>query len=581
MNTRTSKAASRALLYAILSSSGATGTASDATHSVEGANILVAGAIVHDSDATLAACGAIRPQIDATRIRACADRADESAIGALLSRSVGTGYAREGRLHAKHRAKHARCALRHAVEGDLDAAHRALCAIERIGRTLASTFEDLGALQLAPRCAYDAPLIPTRETLPSSRSLSPDVPRTLAKRLDAVAPSATLAMNARAAELRSRGIDVFPFGVGEPDFEPPAFVLEAAKVAIDKGASKYTAVTGILPLKEAICKATERSRGWSPAPKNVTVSVGAKHALFNLALALFEPGDEVIIPAPCWVSYPEQVRLVGATPVIVPTTEESGWKLSPTALAAALTPKTKAIILCSPSNPTGAAYTEAATRALLEVLAAHDCWIIVDEIYAELIYDGFRYVSPAKLARESFPAMVDRIVIVDGVSKQYAMTGWRIGWCIAPPALSAALDVVQGQSTTNPSAVAQHAAVAALGGSQEDTAKMRAIFQSRRDVMITGLRALTGTQCPMPEGAFYAFADCRSLYGVSLHGKPVTNDADLSLWLLEEAHVATVAGGAFSAPGYIRFSYATNEARIRDGLASIEQTLARAGRPVR
>ena len=309
------------------------------------------------------------------------------------------------------------------------------------------------------------------------------------------------------------------------------------------------------------------------------MSVGAKHALFNLALALFEPGDEVVIPAPCWVSYPEQVRLVGATPVIVPTTEAAGWKLSPDALRASLTPKTKAVILCSPSNPTGAAYDEASLRALLEVLAAHDCWVIVDEIYAELVYDGFTYVSAARIARDSFPALDGRVVIVDGVSKQYAMTGWRIGWCIAPPALTAALDLVQGQSTTNPTAVAQHAAVAALNGTQEDTAKMRAVFESRRNVMIEGLREITGSHCPMPQGAFYAFVDCRSLYGVTLRGEPVKDDAQLSLWLLEEAHVATVAGGAFSAPGYIRFSYATNEERIRSGLDSIRRTLARVGRP--
>jgi aspartate aminotransferase len=404
------------------------------------------------------------------------------------------------------------------------------------------------------------------------------VSRTFAKRLDAVAPSATLVMNARAAELRSRGVDVFAFGVGEPDFEPPAFVLDAAKAAIDKGASKYTAVTGIAPLKEAICRATERSRGWSPAPKQVTVSVGAKHALFNLAIALYEPGDEVIIPGPCWVSYPEQVRIVGATPVIVPTAEASGWKMSPAQLRAALTPATKAVILCSPSNPTGSAYDEASMRALLAVLAEHDCWVIVDEIYAELVYDGFRYVSAARIAKDEFPGLVDRIVIVDGVSKQYAMTGWRIGWCIAPPALAQALDLVQGQSTTNPTAVAQHAAIAALTGTQEETARMRAIFQARRDVMMEGLREITGARCPTPEGAFYAFVDCTSLYGVELHGKPVTNDADLSLWLLEEAHVATVSGGAFAAPGYIRFSYATNEARIRAGLDAIRQTLAHAGK---
>jgi aspartate aminotransferase len=402
------------------------------------------------------------------------------------------------------------------------------------------------------------------------------VPRKLAQRLDAVAPSATLVMNARAAAIRARGVDVFPFGVGEPDFEPPAFVLEAAKAAIDRGASKYTAVTGIAPLKEAICEASRRSRGWSPSPAQVTVSVGAKHALFNLALALFEAGDEVVIPGPAWVSYPEQVRLVGATPIIVPTTEAERWKMSPEALRRALTPKTKAVILCSPSNPTGAAYTEAAMRGLLEVLATHDCWIIVDEIYAELVYDGFQHVSAARIAREHLPALTDRIIIVDGVSKQYAMTGWRIGWCIAPEPIAEALDVVQGQSTTNPTAVAQHAAVAALMGSQEDTARMRTMFQARRDVMIAGLTSIPGVKCAPPEGAFYAFVDCRSLYGVSYQGHPVASDDELALWLLEEAHVATVPGGPFGAPGYIRFSYSTNEDRIRDGIASIKQTLTRA-----
>ena len=404
------------------------------------------------------------------------------------------------------------------------------------------------------------------------------MPRNFAKRLDTVAPSATLVMNARAAELRARGIDVFPFGVGEPDFEPPAFVLDAAKAAIDRGSSKYTAVTGIAPLKEAICKATERSRGWAPSPRQVTVSVGAKHALFNLALALYEEGDEVVIPSPCWVSYPEQVRLVGATPVIVPTTEAEGWKLSPSALRASLTPKTKAVLLCSPSNPTGAAYDEKSMRALLEVLDAHDCWVIVDEIYAELAYDGFNYVSAARIAREHFPGLVERIIVVDGVSKQYAMTGWRIGWCITPVALAQALDIVQGQSTTNPTAVAQHAAIAALNGPQEETLRMRAVFQARRDVMLAGLREITGSHAPSPEGAFYAFVDCRSLYGVTHAGKVVDNDADLALWLLDEAHVATVAGSAFSAPGYIRFSYATNEERIRGGLDSIRKSLVRAGR---
>jgi aspartate aminotransferase len=385
-------------------------------------------------------------------------------------------------------------------------------------------------------------------------------------------------MNARAAALRGKGIDVFPFGVGEPDFEPPAFVLDAAKAAIDRGASKYTAVTGIPPLKEAICKATERSRGWSPAPRQVTVSVGAKHALFNLALALFEPGDEVVIPAPCWVSYPEQVRIMGASPVIVPTAEADRWKMSPAQLKAALTPKTKAVILCTPSNPTGSAYTEDETHALLAVIAEHDCWVIVDEIYAELVYGGFRFVSAARIARDHFPALDGRVVVVDGVSKQYAMTGWRIGWCITPLPLAEALDVVQGQSTTNPSAVAQHAAIAALNGPQEETERMRGVFEARRNVMIEGLREITGSQSPTPDGAFYAFVDCTSMYGVTFGEKPVTDDGQLALWLLEEAHVATVAGGAFSAPGYVRFSYATNEERIREGLLSIQKALAHAGR---
>jgi aspartate aminotransferase len=402
------------------------------------------------------------------------------------------------------------------------------------------------------------------------------VPLNLAQRLKAVAPSATLVMNARAAALRAKGVDVFAFGVGEPDFEPPAFVLQAAKEAIDAGASKYTAVSGIAPLKEAICAAVLARRGWAPTPRQVTVSVGAKHALFNLAIALFEPGDEVVIPSPAWVSYPEQVRIVGATPVMVPTTESSGWKMSPTQVEAALTPKTKAVILCTPSNPTGAAFTEDEMRALLDVLASHDCWIIVDEIYAELVYDGFRHVSAARIAREHLPALTDRIIVVDGVSKQYAMTGWRIGWCIAPENVADALDMVQGQSTTNPAAVAQHAAVAALNGAQADTLRMRSVFQSRRGVMIDGLTSLPGIQCARPTGAFYAFVDCRSLYGVSYQGRRVESDEDLALWLLEEAHVATVPGGPFGAPGYVRWSYATSEDRIRAGIASIKAALARA-----
>jgi aspartate aminotransferase len=399
------------------------------------------------------------------------------------------------------------------------------------------------------------------------------VPTSFAERLRAVAPSMTLAMNARAAELRSKGIDVFAFGVGEPDFEPPRNVAEAAKKAIDDGlTAKYTAVTGIAQLKKAICEATSRSRGWDPTPDMVTVSVGAKHALFNVALALYQPGDEVVIPAPYWVSYPEQVRIVGATPVHVETREEDGWRMSPAQLERALTPKTKAVILCSPSNPTGAAYSEQELRGLLDVLAKHDCWLVVDEIYAELVYDGFNQVSAAKLA----PSLRSRMIIIDGVSKSYAMTGWRIGWSIAPRELAKALDVVQGQSTTNPSAVAQYAALAALTGPQEEVARMRATFEKRRGAMVAGLNSLPGVKCRTPEGAFYAFADCRGLYGLPWGEKSLANDEDVAFWLLDRAHVAAVPGGAFGAPGFVRFSYATSEERIAKGIESIRAAITAA-----
>lgn len=385
-------------------------------------------------------------------------------------------------------------------------------------------------------------------------------------------------MSARAQEMRNRGIDVFAFGVGEPDFEPPQYVLDAAKAAIDeKKSSKYTAVTGIAPLKDAICVASERRRGVKPTPQNVTVSVGAKHALFNLALALYDPGDEVVIPAPYWVSYPEQVRIVDAVPVAVETEEKNGWRMSPDALQKALTKKTKAVILCTPSNPTGTAYAEKELREILEVLAPHDAWLIVDEIYAELVYDGFKNVSVTTIARE-MKAIRDRIILIDGVSKSYAMTGWRIGWSIAPREVSAALDVVQGQSTTNPTAASQHAALAALTGPQDDVEKMRDAFQKRRDAMVSGLSSLPGVSCRKPEGAFYAFADVRGLYGLEHNGKPIDNDNDVTMFLLEKARVASVGGGPFGAPGFVRFSYATSEERINAGIASMKSAIDSATR---
>ena len=396
--------------------------------------------------------------------------------------------------------------------------------------------------------------------------------RKLAERLSSVAPSATLAMAARAAKLRAEGHRVFPFGVGEPDFDTPVLIRNAAKAALDAGATHYTAVSGTAELKSAICAATERHRGYRPSPSEIVVSCGAKHVLFNIGLALYEPGDEVVIPAPFWVSYPEQVRLLGATPVIVPTTEDEHFKISPEKLEAALTRRTKAVILCTPSNPTGAAYSEVELRALIEVLRRHDCWIIVDEIYADLIYDDFKHVSIAALAED----LRDRIVIVDGVSKTFAMTGWRIGWSIAPPALTKAIDMVQSQSTTNAAAVSQAAATAALNGPRDEVHAMRAAFDRRRVRMVEGLRTIPGVKCRMPEGAFYAFADVRGLYGLKHKDHELTTDDEIALWLLDAAHVATVAGTPFGAPGYLRFSYACSEEEIEQGIAAIRSCVAAA-----
>jgi aspartate aminotransferase len=402
------------------------------------------------------------------------------------------------------------------------------------------------------------------------------MPTRLARRLDVVQPSATLAVSARAAALRAQGKTVYPFGVGEPDFDTPAHVREAAKLALDKGQTRYTAVSGTPELRKAIAEDSQKRRGVACKPEQVVVGVGAKHVLFNLALALYEPGDEVIIPAPYWVSYPEQVRLAGAEPVIVETTEESGFRMSPAQLEKALTAKTKAVILCTPSNPTGSAYAESDLRALVEVMAKHDAWLIVDEIYASLVYDGFKSVSALTLASE---ANRDRIIVVDGVSKTYAMTGWRIGWSITPAPLAKSIDIVQGQSTTNPAAVAQAAAIAAITGPQESVEAMRVRFEKRRDLMVDRLRAIPGVKCRKPEGAFYAFADFRALLGLpSTHaasGK-LADDMEIAKFLLEEAGCAAVPGSAFGAPGYLRFSYATSEENIENGLAAAKAAVERA-----
>ncbi len=388
----------------------------------------------------------------------------------------------------------------------------------------------------------------------------------LAARLAVIKPSATIAISERAAALRAQGQDVIAFGVGEPDFATPAHARDAAKKALDAGATKYTAVSGILPLRQAISADSTRRRGVTHATNEIVVSTGAKQALMNLALALFDVGDEVIIPAPYWVSYPEQAAVVGATVRVVETREEDGFLLTPAALREALTPRTKAIVLCTPSNPTGSAYSEPQLRALADVLRAHDCWIILDEIYGELVYGDFRQVSLLTVA----PDLKDRIALVDGVSKTYAMTGFRIGWVLAPAALAKACDTMQGQSTSGAAAVTQHAALAALTGDRAEVDAMRAEFAARRELMCAGLAAIPGITCRMPEGAFYAFPSVRGLYGKRAGERLLSDDVAIAEWLLEAARCAIVPGAAFGAPGYLRLSYATSRELIAEGVRRID-----------
>jgi aspartate aminotransferase len=396
------------------------------------------------------------------------------------------------------------------------------------------------------------------------------MPRKLAERLSSVAPSATLAMMAQASRLRAEGHRVYDFSVGEPDFDTPLHVRSAAKAALDVGTTHYTPVGGTRELRSAICAATERQRGYRPTPSEVVVSSGSKQALFNLALALFDRGDEVVIPAPYWTTFPAQVKMVGATPVFVPTVEASGFRVSASDLAAAITPRTKAVLLCIPSNPTGATYAEEHLLPLVALLRQKDVWIIIDEIYADLTYGSTAYVSLPSLAED----LRDRIAVVDGVSTAYAMTGWRVGWAIAPAALCAALEVLQGQTAMHASAVSQAAAVAALNGPRDEVDAMRAAFARRRDLMVDGLNATSGMSCRMVEAAFYAFADVRGLYGITWQGRRLSSDEDVAAWLLEVAHVVGVPGAAFGAPGYVRFSYACSEEDIEGGLVAMRSAIA-------
>jgi len=392
----------------------------------------------------------------------------------------------------------------------------------------------------------------------------------LAQRMKSLAPSSTLAVQARARALRARGVDVISFGAGEPDFDTPARIKVAAVRALEAGHTKYTEVGGIPELRAAVCAKFKRDQGLDYEPADVLVSVGAKHTLYNLAVALLDPGDEVLVPSPYWVSYPEQVRLVGAVPVAVETSEATGFDLDPDRLRAAVTPRTKLVVVNSPNNPTGAVFSRAALEAVARLAVERGLWVVSDECYEALTFEG-RHVSIAQLD----PAVKARTVVVNTCSKAYAMTGWRIGYAAGPRELIRAMTDVQSQVTSNPASVAQWAAVEALTGPQDDVARMAAEFDRRRRLIVDGLNALPGVRCVMPRGAFYAFANVSGLFGrvVPDTGRKLGGSADVTEFLLEHARVAVVPGVDFGSDAHVRLSYATSAELIREGLARMEAAI--------
>jgi len=387
----------------------------------------------------------------------------------------------------------------------------------------------------------------------------------LADRLKTLAPSPTLAMQAKAKAMRAQGIDVISFGAGEPDFDTPRRIKDAAIRAIEQGQTKYTEVGGVPELRAAVCGKFKRDNGLDYTPDEVTVSCGAKHTLYNLFMALVNPGDEVLIPSPYWVSYPEQVRLLGGVPVPVDTTESTGFDLDPAELRRAVTPRTKMIVLDSPGNPTGAVFSPAALAEVAKLAVERDLWIVSDECYEALTYEG-RHVSIASLSAE----VKARTIVVNTCSKAYAMTGWRIGYAAGPKPVIKAMTDVQSQVTSNPASVSQWAAVEALGGAQDEVAKMTSEFDRRRRVIIAALNAVPGVHCVMPKGAFYAFPNVSGLFGKRARGGTLRGSADVCAFLLDEARIATVAGIDFGSDAHIRLSYATSLEMITTGLARMD-----------
>jgi aspartate aminotransferase len=395
-------------------------------------------------------------------------------------------------------------------------------------------------------------------------------PLKLASRLDPIKPSITLAVTAKAAKLKADGIDVVSFGAGEPDFDTPDHIKDAARASLDKGVGKYTEVGGILSLRKAIAAELSAVHKMAIEPDQILVSTGAKHSLYNLFMALIDPGDEVLIPAPYWVSYPDMVMLAGGRPVILETKAEDDFAVTAAQVAAACSARTRAIVLNNPSNPTGAVYTRAQIEALAKVVVEKDLLVISDDIYRQLVYGDAEYVSIAAVG----PEVAKRTVLVDGVSKTYAMTGWRIGYTAGPIPLIKAMSKIQGQSTSNPTHISQIATLAALTGPQDCVGTMRKAFDERRKRMVELLRAIPGVNCREPKGAFYAFPDVSAYVGKRTpEGSILDDDVQLCDWLVEVGKVAVVPGSGFGAPGFVRLSYACSMKNIEDGVGRLAKAL--------
>ncbi|ANG96266.1 MULTISPECIES: pyridoxal phosphate-dependent aminotransferase [Brucella] len=394
----------------------------------------------------------------------------------------------------------------------------------------------------------------------------------LADALSRVKPSATIAVSQKARELKAKGKDVIGLGAGEPDFDTPDNIKKAAIDAINRGETKYTPVAGIPELRQAIVAKFKRENGLDYKPEQVIVGTGGKQILFNAFMATLNPGDEVIVPAPYWVSYPEMVAINGGTPVFVNTKIEDNFKLTASDLEKAITPKTKWLIFNSPSNPTGSAYTEAELKALTDVLVRHpQVWILTDDMYEHLVYGDFVFTTPAQVE----PSLYDRTLTMNGVSKAYAMTGWRIGYAAGPLQLIKAMDMVQGQQTSGACSIAQWAAVEALNGTQDFIPENKKIFQARRDLVVSMLNQATGIHCPTPEGAFYVYPSCAGLIGKKTEaGKVIETDEDFVTELLEAEGVAVVHGSAFGLGPNFRISYATSDELLEEACSRIQRFCA-------